>query len=454
MYYYKKKPVEKPITKMKESTRKRVLNHLMTRPISPIVSNSMEKDCDIALKIMCVIDYHMEIKYLYGEIEAVPKLLEQIFRFRYFRLFRYYAYNLRKSLVGNKLLQCECCEFIGPYKITLEHMVLNHNRHVSCINCRWCYQTELRTHETCNTLENCYMNYKAKQQISSNYHCPEIIEKCYNLISRIAYKLGVRIIRNEIYIGKDHQKTIDYIEISDDDDEEYDVGNHHKMTAESARFGPSKKTLNMDVLDKMFEEALSYFNISYKDDEENPYTYNNSMDQNSEFILEMPKSDHFIPNTQSPPHNYHSQQIQPTAQQIFEKMTMPRQISNTLIQTATQRGLQSVPYSVSQQNTQTILQPSSHSIEETQPSQMPNFAMTPPIQINDNLTPPIQVNGMNTMNNDLRRDYNEMATFTNFIVSTLNNMQSRTLRLKAKYEIQKLLLEISHEDLMIQTNDS
>lgn len=123
-------------------------SHLKSRPIAPIYRAAKQADrvCEVALKLMVVIDYSLEKSNLYPKILEQPKLLDNLLRFKSFEFFQLYEYKIRKSSFGQTLLECQCCGFVGLYNTTLEHMVVNHDRHCSTEECLWCCKVDIREH--------------------------------------------------------------------------------------------------------------------------------------------------------------------------------------------------------------------------------------------------------------------------------------------------------------------
>lgn len=227
---------------MEVKMRQKLIAHLRSCLISSVVRNSMELESDVALKLMCVIDHHVDSHNLYLRFGAEPQFLQQILRFNDFASFKFYKYTTKNVRFTEALLQCECCKFIGPYSITLEHMVLNHGRHTSTELCQWCLVSNIRDHVKHNTLERCCLNYLENNQIRPDYECPSVIGDFYKLISRVADQLGVKVKRNS-YRGNCDRNDI--------------WRPFHVPT----KFGKIK-TLRMDVLDDMFRSAMEYFNVS------------------------------------------------------------------------------------------------------------------------------------------------------------------------------------------------
>lgn len=90
--------------------RPNVLEHLMSRPIASIVENSKERCNEIALKLMCIVDYRLEKLKLYPEMEAISKLTEQLLKFHSFGSFNYFNYKMPYNMFGTKVLKCKNCE--------------------------------------------------------------------------------------------------------------------------------------------------------------------------------------------------------------------------------------------------------------------------------------------------------------------------------------------------------
>lgn len=282
-----------------------ILEHLSTRPIASIVGTSMEIDNEIALKMMCIIDHSVHVKRLYPEIESTPKLLEQLLRIRNFGSFHYFEYRLRKSALSNKLLQCMCCEFVAPYIITLEHMVLSHSRHESAKLCQWCKKTDLRNHFDCENLENCYSSYLNRHQINSHYPISTVIDKFYSLMRNIAARLNVNTRHGDLFDAR-APKTIPCVVIDDDDDDGY--SNETYATPPKTK---SLKTFNMDALERMFQEAMYTFNIAYEPD----------FSGNAEMSMMMNEA----ASIASPPMS-----VKPSIPQMSQMPQMPSQMSSQM----------------------------------------------------------------------------------------------------------------------------
>lgn len=153
------------LRKFRATMNSKLVEHLRGRPIAPVLNATIGSNTNL-LKILCILDYELEKANMYPEIKVMPKLMGQLMNFYPSSEFKYFKYNLSKEAkIGNKVLQCKCCELIGPYVIVLEHMAVNHNIHTSAKLCMFCEKDELQDHATSNTLDQCYDNYMTKKQL-------------------------------------------------------------------------------------------------------------------------------------------------------------------------------------------------------------------------------------------------------------------------------------------------
>lgn len=83
----------------------KLLEYLNGRKIAPIVNVSTEKDNEIALKLMSVIDQKLEETKLNDEMAGSPKLLKQLLNFHSFSQFHFYKYQPLKKF--NHILKCK-----------------------------------------------------------------------------------------------------------------------------------------------------------------------------------------------------------------------------------------------------------------------------------------------------------------------------------------------------------
>lgn len=367
----------------------------MKRPFAPIVSSSLEKDNDIALKVMCVVDHYVDKHDLYRHINAVPKLLEQIFRFRSYAMFQYYKYTMKKTLIKDRPLQCECCEFLGTYENTLEHMVLNHDRHKSARLCHYCGVKDLAMHDNENTLHECYVKYSIRNRLMED-KCPSFIAEIFKLITKIAIRLNVQTIRAASFSATCQLTTGIATGIADDDDE---ISNEIVIT--DLMFKRSPKRINLDVLEKLFSEAMDYFNVP--------------LDSKREAKLSMMV--HRIPNDTI----CHEFGID---DRIFNEKTIDTESTNnfamTSVCTEPPPNAYNYPYPM-----QEVLPP-------------PSFTLTPPLRPTDVITQPVTEI--------------ELRNFTNFAGSTINNMHNETIKRRTMCQIQQILLQASADDMHVRFN--
>lgn len=228
----------------------KILAHLQSRPISPIVNASKETDDVRALKMICVIDHHLEINGAYPELRAMPKLMGELLNLHSFGSFKYYKYHLPKLTFDYKILQCKRCELIGPYQTVIEHMVICHNLHLTPSTCMWCEKVDVQQHIYDSTLEQCYQAYVPR--FSSISH-PPIIKKVYKVLEKLATTLNVRTIRRENFKNSHKVKEFDIIPPVDQSD---DIDHHIIVFRASKRAhkGPAD-----DALEKLFRNAIQHF---------------------------------------------------------------------------------------------------------------------------------------------------------------------------------------------------
>ena len=186
-----------------------LIAHLKTRPFSRVLDrlSEHEKQCEIGLKLMTIVDYHAEEKGLYEAIQQNnPKYLFQMLQFSSYCLFAYPEYKLnRQTIIGdNYLLKCTSCEMIGPYLTILVHMAITHGQHVRIKICHYCGIVDLGTHIRNKTFQICYDNYKQRLSIDENWRQGVeslLIKTFYDLVNGIAKDLGVVIVHNKDFVG-------------------------------------------------------------------------------------------------------------------------------------------------------------------------------------------------------------------------------------------------------------
>lgn len=122
----------------------RITSHLCGRPIARIFEQSREKDTAVALKLMCILDFHIDRSNLYTQIQATnPKLLAQLMKFHTFASYRFFDYAVNKDF-AKRILRCKFCDLVGRHANILSHMAINHNCHIGLKMCVYCNRVELK----------------------------------------------------------------------------------------------------------------------------------------------------------------------------------------------------------------------------------------------------------------------------------------------------------------------
>lgn len=190
----------------------RLMEHLLTRPIAPMLEHlgETEKNDEIALKFMCVVDYDVTRKSLYERISDTkfPKLFNELLGFHSYKSFQYYDYVGNNHFSG-KFLQCKFaqCQFFGPYTLVLTHMAINHNMHYGFKLCAYCCRVELKMHLADGSFQRCHEQYLQRTDISDKVFevgavCA-IIADFYDVMKECAKKFGVYTKRQlHNYAGK------------------------------------------------------------------------------------------------------------------------------------------------------------------------------------------------------------------------------------------------------------
>lgn len=89
-----------------------LVKYLLHRPIASILEKSTEKNDLKALKVMCVIDFEMDKRGYYVQMEKHHKLKEQLLNFHSFGSLQFYDCRVNAG-IGSRVLQCKFCELIG-----------------------------------------------------------------------------------------------------------------------------------------------------------------------------------------------------------------------------------------------------------------------------------------------------------------------------------------------------
>lgn len=182
----------------------RIAEHLRGRPIAIVFEQSHEKDNIIALKLMCILDFQMELLDLYSKIQSSnPKLLGLLLRFSSFASFKYYDYAVKKE-IGPRILRCKFCDLVGQYAHILSHMAINHNTNVGMKICVYCNRVELEKHFVENSLDQCYQKY-LQQNEWHDYECNEnvldMVINFFGMLKRLSKKFEIYSMRQKQYTG-------------------------------------------------------------------------------------------------------------------------------------------------------------------------------------------------------------------------------------------------------------
>lgn len=257
----------------------KIREHLEGRPIAPNLAACKEKDSVLALKLLCVIDYFIEKRKLNADIDAIPKMREQLLNWHSYESFRFYNYSA-SNWFTREILQCKRCEFIGPYLTTLIHMVsieislgsllckkkpninsivllvrisqaVNHDLHIGLKKCAWCSRMNFQEHIAQNTVQECYEMYLAKEQIH-NPDYPKVVVDFYDMIKTIAGALEVKICRKDSFAGIGY-KSKDYLF---DVDSDGDVDQSVTVFSMKRKY---RKEINTLELNKLFRKAMEHF---------------------------------------------------------------------------------------------------------------------------------------------------------------------------------------------------
>lgn len=301
----------------------KIIDHLSSRPFAPILRHELSKgENTIALKLMCIIDYLLEIKRLYPDIQSQPKFLEQLLCFNDLERFHYYEYKLPDFPFVEWMLVCQCCEFVAPYKYTLEHMVLSHNRHLSAELCHWCGKHELRDHTQFDTLSQCFHNYYYNKMGSyaGSQNVNALIKNVFAQFRWLASKLGVKTHRNSSYrASKAVVREMLATGGNDDDDIAKDVF----VTKTQIR---SSKIIKLDQLDVLFQKAMDFFQIDVRGVQHLPFDQQSTSDTCSTHeSFAIGRNKPTVPMMQSTPHASNAQQMPQNPDVLLFATTSPLQ---------------------------------------------------------------------------------------------------------------------------------
>lgn len=360
-----------------------IIEHLKKRPIASLLRRI---ESESALKLLCIVDWRLQKFKLYEHIVKHPKLLEQLVCFRSYEQFHFYEYRMKKDPFGMNLLQCECCEFVAPYNITLEHMVLNHGYHRSARVCQWCRKMDIREHIESNTLDQCYREYMDQNKISVNSIACRLINEVFKILRSLAGRLQVLTQRQSNYCARTFARTDHTITIDDTDDE--DSSNDNFITPRMRG-----KTMNSEHLNRLFGVAMHFFRVNVHS---SPRNY-------IEPVAEIPK--------QHREKQQHPSLMEPSEQQ-------PPMI---------QQMIQHVPQMPMQEQ---LEQHHYHPPLMTPMEQMSLLHALPP-----------SYNAVRSV---------EITNLANFMTYAIENIRSDEIRKKALFDIQKRILQFSADDLRLQ----
>lgn len=255
-----------------------IAQHLKKGSFAPIFEQSNEKDNDIALKLMCIIDFHAQKLDLYKRVQdsKSPKLLTKLMQFSSFGTFKYFDYQVGKR-IGKRVLKCKFCELVGPYGLILTHTVINHNVHIGLKNCAYCHRTELNEHLNEDVLHECYAKYMEREHIERDEVVCDIVTEFYAMLKRLSDKLKITTPRHHSFGGKGHKDAERFGRGGDNDidtDENETVFKIRKSKNISGRSGP---------LDREFKRVISILyggnNFSRLIQQQSVNAYSNGNDQ-------------------------------------------------------------------------------------------------------------------------------------------------------------------------------
>ncbi|XP_055297568.1 uncharacterized protein LOC129566057 [Sitodiplosis mosellana] len=239
---------------------KRLKEYLSSRPISVVLDklSDDEKNDEIALKFMSIVDYELERKNLYTRIRStnLPKMLQELLGFKSYKSFAYYEY-INNSKLDGKNVQCPYCQLFGPYASMLTHLAINHNISIGYKICFYCHHWELKDHfDSESSLQICYENYLQQHEISDivrdSFAVHQIIKDFYSVIKQLSVSLGV-VTQRQIhrYAGKGLGKP-----------EEINVEHGDDLSSTTTAYkqkAPRKiiSTIPKNKLNKMFVVAIT-----------------------------------------------------------------------------------------------------------------------------------------------------------------------------------------------------
>lgn len=228
----------------------KILEHLKTRKIAPIVEMCDEKNNLIALKLMSVIDHKLEKFAMYEEIiSASPKLLKQLLGIKKFSKLHLWKYRVPNKFDKKCVLLCKV-NLIGPYYLIHMHMASTHDAHYGAKVCMYCNKYEIKRHIDENSLQTCYEQYLAKEDITDTKF-PSIIVKFYDMLEELCNRLGISSVRNESYTAAGHKRKRTFFEADP-------TGDIHETYFEFDK-ARHRSTFNEKVLNNLFKKVIIDF---------------------------------------------------------------------------------------------------------------------------------------------------------------------------------------------------
>lgn len=229
----------------------KILKHLKTRKIAPIVEMCDEKNNLSALKLMSVIDHKLEKYAMYEEIiRALPKLLKQLLGIKKFSNLHFWRYRAPNKFDKKYVLMCKVCNLIGPYHLIQIHMASTHEAHFGAKVCMYCNKHDIKRHIAENSLQTCYEQYLAKEDITDTKF-PSIIVTFYDMLEELCDRLEISSVRNESYIAAGNKRKRSSFEADP-------TGDIHGTYIEFDK-GRHRSTINEQQLNKFFKTVITDF---------------------------------------------------------------------------------------------------------------------------------------------------------------------------------------------------
>lgn len=227
----------------------KLTEHLQERDIAKILAQSTEKNDEVALKLMCIIDHALLKRNFYTKMKTEPKLIHQIIGFKSFCSFNFWKYIKPQKFPSDYVLECSKCKLIGPYYLILSHMATTHNFHVGSNKCLYCKHVDTKVHIEDNTLQHCYEGYLKKNGIENTSY-PVVIVEVYEMLQELARILGVLHTRTDVYTAKGRKRKENWFGF----DEGGDI-NETVLVFENS----TKTPIDLNKLDTLFKRVIEDF---------------------------------------------------------------------------------------------------------------------------------------------------------------------------------------------------